>query len=104
MRRIGAVVAASLLVGAAKAESLGSIGGAEIVVNEVRGDLAAGKMVTVLQGDDVYRDEGVNTTADSSAELHLRDKTVLRVGPSSSSSSTSLSMSARKSSGPSESG
>ena len=70
MRRIAAVIAACLLVGAAKAESLGSIGGAEIVVNEMRGDLAAGKKVTVLQGDDVYRD--------------LRDKTVLRVGPSSS--------------------
>jgi hypothetical protein len=83
MLRIGAVVAGCLIVGAARAESLGSIGGAEIVVNEVKGDLAAGKVVTVLQGDDVYRDEGVKTAPDGNAELHLRDKTVLRVGPSS---------------------
>jgi hypothetical protein len=79
MRRIAAVVAACLLVGAAKAES---IGGAEIVVNEVKGNLP-GKVVSVLQGDDVYRDEGVKTAPGSNAELHLRDKTVLRVGPSS---------------------
>jgi len=60
-----------------------SIGGAEIVVNEVKGNLAAGRVVAVLRGDDVYRDEGVQTNADSSAKLVLRDNTVLTVGPSS---------------------
>jgi hypothetical protein len=84
MQGIGAaVVAAGLLAGAAVAGSLGSIGGAESVVNEVKGNLAPGKVVAVLRGDDVYRDEGVRTAADSSARLVLRDETVLTVGPSS---------------------
>ena len=46
-----------------------SIGGAEIVVNEVKGNLTAGKVVSVLRGDDVYREEGVKTSADSTGEL-----------------------------------
>ena len=76
------VVAAALFCGGTFAAAE-SIGGAEVVVNEVKGNLAAGRVVAILRGDEVYRDEGVRTQADSSAKLVLRDKTVLTVGPSS---------------------
>jgi len=61
-----------------------SIGGAKTVVNLVTGDLATGDKVNLFQGDEVFRDEGVRTDADSSARLVLRDNTNLLVGPSSS--------------------
>ena len=78
-----AMVVAAALFGGGTFAAAESIGGAEVVVNEVKGNLAAGRVVAVLRGDDVYRDEGVRTQADSSAKLVLRDKTVLTVGPSS---------------------
>ena len=78
------VITASFFGGGTSASAQQSIGGAETVVNQVRGDLTAGRVVAVLRGDDVYRDEGVRTGADSTAKLVLRDKTVLSVGPSSS--------------------
>ena len=77
------LITAAFFGGATFASAAESIGGAEIVVNEVKGNLTAGKVVTVLRGDDVYRDEGVKTEADSTAKLVLRDKTILTVGPSS---------------------
>ena len=77
------LITAAFFGGATFASAAESIGGAEIVVNEVKGNLTAGKVVTVLRGDDVYRDEGVKTEADSTAKLMLRDKTILTVGPSS---------------------
>ncbi len=61
-----------------------SIGGARTVVNLVTGDLSTGDKVNVVQGDDVFRDEGVKTDADSSARLVLRDNTNMLLGPSSS--------------------
>ena len=78
------MIAASFFDGGTSASAQQSIGGAETVVNQVRGNLTAGRVVAVLRGDDVYRDEGVRTEADSTAKLVLRDKTVLSVGPSSS--------------------
>ena len=77
-----AMVVAAAFFGWGTSASAESIGGAEIVVNEVKGNLAEGRVVAVLRGDDVYRDEGVRTQADSSAKLVLRDNTVLTVGPS----------------------
>ncbi len=74
---------AALLGGGTSASADESIGGAEIVVNQVKGNLTTGRVVAVLRGDDVYRDEGVRTIADSTAKLVLRDNTVLTVGPSS---------------------
>ncbi len=74
---------AALLGGGTSASADESIGGAEIVVNQVKGNLTTGRVVAVLRGDDVYRDEGVRTVADSTAKLVLRDNTVLTVGPSS---------------------
>jgi hypothetical protein len=78
------VVAVSFFCGGTSASAQQSIGGADLVVNQVRGNLAAGRVVAVLRGDDVYRDEGVRTEADSTAKLVLRDNTVLTMGPSSS--------------------
>jgi len=68
---------------ATSAQAAESIGGAKSVVNLVTGDLATGDKVNVFQGDDVFRDEGVRTDADSSARLVLRDNTNLLLGPSS---------------------
>ena len=61
-----------------------SIGGAEIVVNEVKGNLPSGNPVLVARGDGVYRDELVRTNTDSNAKLVLNDSTSLSIGPSSS--------------------
>src|SRR5215472_7722888 len=82
-RLISSAMMAAAFFGGGTFAAAESIGGAEIVVNEVKGNLAAGKVVTVLRGDEVYRDEGVRTGADSTAKLVLRDNTVLTVGPSS---------------------
>jgi hypothetical protein len=68
---------------AAPAQAEESIGGAKSVVNLVTGDLSTGDKVNVFQGDDVFKDEGVRTDADSSARLVLRDNTNLLLGPSS---------------------
>jgi hypothetical protein len=61
-----------------------SIGGAELVVNRVRGNLATGGVVPVTQGDVVFRDEAVRTDVDSTAKIVLIDTTSLSIGPSSS--------------------
>jgi hypothetical protein len=69
---------------AAPAQAEENIGGATTVVNLVTGDLATGDKTNVVQGDAVFKDEGVRTDADSSARLILRDNTNLLLGPSSS--------------------
>jgi FecR protein len=61
-----------------------SIGGAQVVVNRVRGNLASGGVVPVTQGDGVFRDEAVRTDVDSTAKIVLLDATNLSLGPSSS--------------------
>jgi hypothetical protein len=61
-----------------------SIGGAELIVNRVRGNLASGGVVPVTQGDGVFRDEAVRTDVDSTAKIVLVDATSLSLGPSSS--------------------
>jgi hypothetical protein len=59
------------------------IGAATVVLNKVDGTLEKGP-VEIVQGDGVFRDEGVHTNPDSSAKLVLRDNTNLSVGPNSS--------------------
>ena len=59
------------------------IGGAEIVINIVQGDLPSGSITPVAQGDAVYRDEGVRTRVDSKARFVLVDQTNVTIGPSS---------------------
>ena len=61
-----------------------NIGGAELVVNRVRGNLASGSVIPVAQGDGVFRDEAVRTDVDSTAKIVLLDSTSLSLGPSSS--------------------
>ncbi len=78
-----AVAAGALLLGGSPSLADESIGGARIVVNLVSGELPTGGDVTVYQGDDVFRDEGVRTNASSAAKLVLRDSTNLSIGPSS---------------------
>jgi hypothetical protein len=78
------IAALTVLGVAAPAQAEESIGGARSVVNLVTGDLPTGDKVNVFQGDDVFKDEGVRTDADSSARLVLRDNTNLLLGPSSS--------------------
>ena len=59
------------------------IGGAEIVINIVQGDLGSGTITPVAQGDAVYQDEGVRTRVDSKAKFVLVDLTNVTIGPSS---------------------
>ena len=73
-----------MLGAAAPARADESIGGAKAVVNLVTGDLAAGNKVSLVQGDNVFSNEGVHTDADSSARLILLDNTNLLLGASSS--------------------
>ena len=77
------MVAVVLLFGSTSAWSDEKIGGAEIIIDGVQGDLASGSTVPVVQGDAVYRDEGVQTHVDSKARLLLEDKTNVTIGPSS---------------------
>ena len=92
LRILGRAKPALLIVGLAalgvaapaQAQAEESIGGAKTVVNLVTGDLPTGDKINLFQGDDVFKDEGVRTDADSSARLILRDNTNLLLGPSSS--------------------
>jgi len=84
MKRAVVIVGLAVAGGATTAQAEESIGGAKTVVNLVTGDLPTGANVNVFQGDEVFRDEGVRTDADSSARLVLRDNTNLLLGPSSS--------------------
>ena len=59
------------------------IGGAEIIINIVQGDLGSGSITPVAQGDAVYQDEGVRTRVDSKARFVLLDQTNVTIGPSS---------------------
>ncbi len=59
------------------------IGAAAVVLNKVEGTLEKGPVI-IVQGDGVFRDEGVHTNIDSSAKLVLRDNTNISLGPNSS--------------------
>ena len=78
------LVAVGVLFGSGEvAWSEERIGGAEIVINIVQGDLPSGSITPVAQGDAVYRDEGVRTRVDSKARFVLVDQTNVTIGPSS---------------------
>ena len=59
------------------------IGGAHTVINHVEGNLATGNQVPVIQGDNVFLNEAVQSSADSKANLVLNDNTNVTVGPNS---------------------
>ena len=78
------LVAVVMLFGSGEVAWSGErVGGAEIVINIVQGDLPSGSLTPVAQGDAVYRDEGVRTRVDSKARLVLVDQTNVTIGPSS---------------------
>jgi len=78
------MAAVALLVSSAGASWADErIGGAEIIIDGVQGELSSGSTVPVSQGDGVYRDEGVRTRVDSKARLLLEDQTNVTIGPSS---------------------
>jgi len=78
------LVAGVMLFGGGEAAwSEERIGGAEIVINIVQGDLPSGGITPVAQGDAVYQDEGVRTRVDSKAKVVLVDQTNVTIGPSS---------------------
>jgi FecR protein len=73
-----------LLIGSTGATwSQEKIGSTVIVINTVEGTLLSGNEVAVVQGDAVYRDEGVRTRVESKAGFLMEDKTNVTVGPSS---------------------
>jgi hypothetical protein len=74
---------AMLFGGVEVAWSQERVGGAEIIINIVQGDLPSGSTTPVAQGDSVYRDEGVRTRTDSKARLLLLDQTNVTIGSSS---------------------
>jgi hypothetical protein len=77
-------VAVVLLIGSTGASwSQERVGSTVIVINTVEGTVASGSAIPVVQGDAVYRDEGVRTRVDSKAGFLMEDKTNLTMGPSS---------------------
>ncbi len=83
--RISPIVVASILLfgGIEFAWCDEKIGGAEIVINNVRGALPTGSQVPVAQGDSVFLNEAVQSGADSKARLLLEDNTNVSIGPGS---------------------
>ena len=82
---ISRIVVGSILLfgGHGFAWSQEQIGGAHTVINHVEGNLATGNQVPVVQGDNVFLNEAVQSSADSKANLVLNDNTNVTVGPSS---------------------
>jgi hypothetical protein len=79
-----AMVAVLLALGSSESSwSEETIGSAQIVIHQVRGNLPTGGEVPITEGVSVVRDESVRTESDSSAKFLLRDKTNLAVGPNS---------------------
>ena len=77
-------VAGILLFGGVEcAWSQEQIGGAHTVINHVEGNLATGNQVPVVQGDNVFLNEAVQSGLDSKANLVLNDNTNVTVGPGS---------------------
>lgn len=89
-RRAPAVAVVLLIGGTTASWSQERIGGAEIVINIVEGNLVSGSVVPAAQGDAVYRDEGVRTRVDSKARLLLEDRSNVTIGPASQSNLTAL--------------
>src|ERR1700751_6075361 len=79
-----AVIAVGLLFGASAAPAAEeNIGGAKVVVNNVKGGLPTGVDVQVLQGDHVFLNEAVQSGPDSKAKLLLKDNSDVTIGPGS---------------------
>src|SRR3954452_14489784 len=67
----------------AHSESSLKIGEAEIIRNDVV-SVEGDKLIPVVVGDVIIRDEVIQTAANSDARIELMDKTKLTLGPNSS--------------------
>ena len=76
------VIAVLLTVAGARGEGSLRIGEAEIIRNQVV-SVEGAKLIPIVVGDAVIRDEVVQTSADSDARIELLDKTKLTLGPNS---------------------
>jgi hypothetical protein len=81
--RLTSVAVALLICSTGASWSQERVGSTVIVINTVEGTVASGSAIPVVQGDAVYRDEGVRTRVDSKAGFLMEDKTNLTMGPSS---------------------
>lgn len=79
--RLVACAAPALLL-AAPALAQAPIGGAAVVVNDVRGE-NAGKRARIAPGDRVFANQGVQTAAESMAKFVFLDDTNMTLGPDS---------------------
>lgn len=77
-----ACAAPALLLASASAHGQAPIGGAAIVVNEVRGE-TAGKRARIAAGDRVYANQGVQTARKSMAKFVFLDDANMTLGPDS---------------------
>ena len=80
--RLTSVVVVLLIGSTGASWSQERIGSTVIVINTVEGTVAS-SAIPVVQGDAVYRDEGVRTHVDSKAGFLMEDKTNVTMGPSS---------------------
>ena len=78
----GGLLLASLIGGAAWAQTAQNIGVAATVVNRMEGTVSAQKRV-LGGGDKVFRDELIETGNDGKGQLLFLDETALTVGPNS---------------------
>ena len=85
LKHVSPIVVAGILLfgGAELAWSDEKIGGAQIVINVVEGNLPSGNQVPVAQGDNVFLNEVVRSNPDSKANLLLNDNSNVTVGPGS---------------------
>ena len=77
-----ACAAPALLLVSANVHAQAPIGGAAIVVNDVRGE-SAGKRARITLGDRVFANQGVQTAARSMTKLVFLDDTNMTIGPDS---------------------
>jgi hypothetical protein len=77
---IACAAPAFLLTAGASAQT--PIGGAAVVVNEVRGE-TAGKRARIALGDRVFANQGVQTASQSMAKFVFLDDTNMTIGPDS---------------------
>ncbi len=81
------LAAAPALLFAPAALAQTAIGGAAIIVNDVRGE-NAGKRARIALGDRVFANQGVQTAAESMAKLVFLDDTNMTLGPTAARGST----------------
>jgi hypothetical protein len=77
------IASAIVFAGSEPSRSEEKIGGAQIVINNVEGNLPTGNQAPVAQGDSVFLNESLRSGADSKANLLLNDDSKVTIGPGS---------------------